>query len=251
MSIYSAQRWEAPDQKFIGHRDCLVRNMSRYSFIAPQAHGRCLDIGCGRGYGFDYLGSKCASCTGLEISEDFLKEARAQYPAVSFIHQSAEKLPFADTSFDTVTSFEVIEHIEDDRGFLHEVARVAAPGAVVAISTPNRLVASGDRKKPLNKFHVREYVAEEFRALLQSSFNDVTLFGQTERGIVDSSSTGVVSTLINRIPVRMKYLIPFYVQDVASVLLRSPLKMEDCCFVPDSFQNAHTLYAICRVTATS
>ena len=88
MSIYAAEKWEAPDRKFIGHRDCLGRNMSRYNFFAPHAWGRCLDIGCGRGYGFDYLKPKCASCTGLEISEAFLKEARAQYPNITFHHQN-------------------------------------------------------------------------------------------------------------------------------------------------------------------
>src|SRR4029077_13126624 len=98
MPFYAAEQWEPPDRRFLGHRDCLVRNMSRYSLIAPLARGRCLDIGCGRGYGFDYLKPKCASCTGLEISELFLKEARAQYPDIAFVRQSAERLPFDDGS---------------------------------------------------------------------------------------------------------------------------------------------------------
>jgi ubiquinone/menaquinone biosynthesis C-methylase UbiE len=246
MSIYAAAKWEAPDRKFFGHRDCIVRNMSRYHFIAPRAKGRCLDIGCGRGYGFDCLKPKCESCTGLDISETFLEEARAQYPGVSFVHQNAERLPFDDASFDTIINFEVIEHIEDDRAFLREIVRVAAPGALVAISTPNRLIASGGREKPLNKFHVREYAAEEFRNLLAGTFAEVMLYGQSEARASDASARRFPNSFINRIPVQVKYLIPFYVQDVLSVMLRPPLKLEDCRFDLNTFKKAHTLYAVCR-----
>ncbi|MEY2481377.1 MAG: hypothetical protein QOI04_2304 [Verrucomicrobiota bacterium] len=242
MSILSGEKWEAPDRQFIGHRDCMVRNMSRYNFIAPHVSGRCLDIGCGRGYGFNYLKAHCSSCTGLDVSDSFLQEARAEFPEISFVQHNAEQLPFADASFDTITSFEVIEHIADDNAFLSEIVRVATPGALVAISTPNRLVVSGGRSEPLNQFHVREYVAEEFRSLLVKHFAELTLYGQDDG---NSSSKGT-NALINRIPLRIKHLIPFYVQDVIGVMLRPPLKMEDCRFIPDSFDHAHTIYALCR-----
>lgn len=249
MPLYCAEKWEAPDRKFIGHRDCLVRNMSRYHFIASRARGRCLDIGCGRGYGFEYLKPTCASCTGLDISEKFLEEARVHYPEIAFVHHTAEKLPFPDASFDTITGFEVIEHIENDQGFLREISRVAAPGAVVAISTPNRIVASGDRQKPLNRFHVREYAAEEYRALLETTFAEVAVYGQSEMRTGNAASAGFANSLMDRIPVRIKYLIPYYVQDVVSVMLRPPLKMDACQFDLNAFSQAHTLYAICRASA--
>ena len=246
MSLYAVEKWEAPDRKFFGHRDCLVRNMSRYQFIAPEAKGDCLDIGCGRGYGFDYLKPKCTSCTGVDIAEAFLKEARARYPGISFLHQNAEKLPFDDATFDTITSFEVIEHIKDDTAFLKEIARVARPGAMVAISTPNRLVASGARKQPLNRFHVREYTAEEFRKLVAGVFSEVTLYGQSETVTGATTAGEFATSVLNRIPVQVKYIAPFYLQDLLSVMLRPPLKIEDCRFDVNTFANAHTLYAVCR-----
>jgi len=248
MAMFGDDKWEAPDRNFAGHRDCYVRNMSRYRFIAPQVSGRCLDLGCGRGYGFSYLQEKCTSCTGLDLSEDFLREARAQYPGVQFIHQNAEKLPFEDQSFDSITSFEVIEHIQDDKAFLREIKRVASPRAVIAISTPNRRVASGEGKRPLNRFHVREYEPEEFRRLLQSIFGEVVLYGQSEGG--DQDETGsFLGSMIDRIPVRLKYLVPVYLQNLLSVTLRTPLRMENCHFEPEVFLGAHTLYATCRVEA--
>ena len=243
--MFGDDKWEAPDRHFAGHRDTYVRNMSRYQFIAPQLRGRCLDIGCGRGYGFSYLQERCASCTGLDVSEDFLREARAQYPDVQFIRQNAETLPFEDQSFDSITSFEVIEHIQDDTAFLREIRRVASPGAVIGISTPNRKVSSGERKRPLNRFHVREYEPNEFRDLLQPIFGKVILYGQFEgNGTKKKSFAG---SLIDRIPVRLKYLLPVYLQNLLSVMLRPPLQMDDCHFEPEEFERAHTLYAICRV----
>ena len=45
-------------------------------------------------------------------------------------------LPFEDESFDAAVLGEVLEHVEDDRGALREVARVLRPGGVLALSVP-------------------------------------------------------------------------------------------------------------------
>jgi SAM-dependent methyltransferase len=243
--MFGDDKWEAPDRHFAGHRDTYVRNMSRYHFIAPQLKGRFLDIGCGRGYGFSYLQGNCPSCTGLDVSEDFLREARARYPDVRFLRQNAERLPFGDQSFDSITAFEVIEHIENDKAFLREIRRVASPGAIIAISTPNRRISSGNRKRPLNRFHVREYEPKEFRDLLQANFAEVILYGQSEGS--GSKKGSFAGSMIDRIPLRLKYLLPVYLQNLLSVMLRPPLQMDDCYFEPEKFECAHTLYAICRV----
>ena len=46
------------------------------------------------------------------------------------------RLPFADSSFDLVCAFDIIEHVEDDDGALSEVVRTAKPGGVVLMSVP-------------------------------------------------------------------------------------------------------------------
>lgn len=46
-------------------------------------------------------------------------------------------LPFVDSSFDTVTAIEIIEHLENPRHVFREIARVLRPGGVAVISTPN------------------------------------------------------------------------------------------------------------------
>jgi SAM-dependent methyltransferase len=45
-------------------------------------------------------------------------------------------LPFADSSFDLVCCFDIIEHVDDDDGALSEVSRAVKPGGVILMSMP-------------------------------------------------------------------------------------------------------------------
>ncbi|HEY4373749.1 MAG TPA: class I SAM-dependent methyltransferase [Burkholderiales bacterium] len=45
-------------------------------------------------------------------------------------------LPFTDAAFDLVCALDIIEHVADDESALSELARVAAPGAVLLLSAP-------------------------------------------------------------------------------------------------------------------
>jgi SAM-dependent methyltransferase len=48
-----------------------------------------------------------------------------------------QQLPFADSTFDSVFAFDVIEHVDDDARFVAELVRVTRPGGEIMISTPN------------------------------------------------------------------------------------------------------------------
>jgi len=45
-------------------------------------------------------------------------------------------LPFADSSFDLVCAFDIIEHVDDDEGALSEVSRTVKPGGAILVSIP-------------------------------------------------------------------------------------------------------------------
>jgi SAM-dependent methyltransferase len=243
LKLSEAENFEAPDRAFIGHRDILTRSLSRYYFIAPQVNGYTLDVGCGRGYGLDALRSASSGQVGADISIDFLRDAQFQYPATPFVRSGGDALPFDSATFDTIISFEVIEHIDDDLAFLYELKRLARGQALVAISTPNKLISSGQEGKLLNPFHVREYTASELNNLLYRVFSKVELFGQHERADNDSSMNG----LIDRIPISWKYLLPAHIQDMISVTLRPPLRLDECRFKTTDLERAHTFVALCKV----
>lgn len=234
-------RLEAPDRSFVGHRDILTRSMARYRFVTQYMRGATLDVGCGRGYGFDIIGHHSSAQFGVDVSALFLRDARAREPGRALALATGERLPFAAGSFDSILAFEVIEHIEDDAAFLRDLRRLARSNAFIAISTPNRLVASGDVLKPLNPFHVREYVADEFTRLLRQEFSSVTVLGQHDGPVAQIDRPG----LVDRIPMRWKYMIPTHIQGVLSVLLRRPLRPEDCRFERENLDRAHTFLALC------
>jgi SAM-dependent methyltransferase len=235
---------EAPDRDFIGHRDIVTRNMARYQFILPHVHGVVADVGCGRGYGLAILRRAATRCYGLDLSPEFLGDLQIEQPDIPAVLASGDRLPFANQSFDTLVSFEVIEHIDDDLGFLHELRRTIRPGGTLIISTPNRIAASGTATQPLNKFHVREYILDDFHKLLQQVFPVVQLYGQSE----GTSRRVHTDSIADRIPVEWKYLLPIHVQSVLSVLVRKPLRIEDCHFVTEHIEHSHTLLAICHVS---
>lgn len=69
------------------------------------------------------------------------------------------ELPFADGSFDAAMLGEVLEHVEDDRRALREIARVLRPDGVLAASVPAhpKLFGPSDRWAG----HVRRYARGE------------------------------------------------------------------------------------------
>ena len=160
--------------------DLLNEHMARYTFAARLARGkRVLDAGCGAGYGSAALAEAAESVTGVDIAPEAIEFARAHYQAanLSFEAASVTELPFADASFDLVIAFEVIEHLEDWRGFLAQACRVLAPAGQLIVSTPNKLYYTESRGvHGANPFHVHEFEFEEFFAELKSVFPHVSMF---------------------------------------------------------------------------
>ncbi len=103
--------------------------------LLAGARGRTLEIGAGSGYNLPYY---TAGVTELVISEpsEYMREhLRARLaddppPVGSYelVDAGAEHLPFADNSFDTVTSAYVHCTVPDPAAALREIARVLVPG---------------------------------------------------------------------------------------------------------------------------
>jgi len=104
--------------------------------IAPDAPFRLvLEVGGGRS-GLTSLLYPKSMVINLDSNPDYAKEAVNLKDFVRFVCGSATALPFPDHSFDAVTLFDVIEHIDDDKVAAAEVGRVIKPGGFVLLSTP-------------------------------------------------------------------------------------------------------------------
>ena len=104
-----------------------------------------LDAGCGDGRyiaALPELGPLPPRIVGVDIAERMLETARlaaAQADVdAEFVRANLEELPFESGEFDLVLSVQVIEHLLDPAGGVHELGRVVAPGGVVVLSTDNR-----------------------------------------------------------------------------------------------------------------
>lgn len=151
--------------------DNFVFQRSRLAYVeaARRVGGRVLEIGTGTGYGIEIIAPSAESFVTLDKFRSSEVESLPQ--GVEFREATVPPLPFDDESFDCVVSFQVIEHIKRDRAFVGEVRRVLKRGGKFIVSTPNRPMSL-----TRNPWHVREYTAEEFSALL-GDFSAVEALG--------------------------------------------------------------------------
>jgi SAM-dependent methyltransferase len=157
-----------------------VEHLHRYFVAREFCKGKdVLDVASGEGYGTALLGQTAKSAVGIEIDIQSVAHANRSYsrPNVNFIAGDACKIAAQDSSFDIVVSFETLEHIEGQEEFLAEVRRVLRPDGALIISTPDRDVYSAPGQ-PVNPFHVSELTRDQFKTLLEQSFQYVSVCAQ-------------------------------------------------------------------------
>jgi SAM-dependent methyltransferase len=125
-------------------KDIFGRNLYSAKFVEDIdiKEKNILDIGCGYGWFELYaVDVECKKIIGIEISSKDLVTAKNSInnSNVDFIVADALKLPFDDGVFDTVVSWEVLEHLPKDTEivFFKEVRRVLKDNGVFYFSTPN------------------------------------------------------------------------------------------------------------------
>lgn len=162
-------------------REIWYEHWHRYAFARTLARDkRVLDAACGEGYGAASLAGVAADVVGIDIDETSIAHAAKRYSRyrnLRFRAGDATELPFADRSFDLVTSFETLEHLAAQERLVHGFARVLSDDGLLIISSPDKHTYSelaGFR----NEFHVRELYREELLDLLMPNFAEVRLYGQ-------------------------------------------------------------------------
>ena len=166
----------------------LKEHIFRYEFAAKFAKGRVLDIACGSGYGTNILldpsyGDQVEQLIGVDIDEETIAYAkehyshrRAEYFTIDALSQDLDKKLGV---FDTIVSFETIEHIKEDELFIKNLAQLLKPNGKLIISTP---FGRGRGIPCSNPFHIHQYKEEEFLEML-SDFKTVDMYHQIDESI--------------------------------------------------------------------
>lgn len=98
---------------------------------------RVLIDGCGVGMYASQISSRfTAKVDAFDIEFERVQDAKTKIPHA--LVAAGEYAPYADNTFDTILSHEVIEHVNDDRLSAQEMVRVLKPGGRIVLFCPNR-----------------------------------------------------------------------------------------------------------------
>ena len=232
----SSERFDATRQDTV--EDVVMGLYHRYSYeVAARSlepGDRVLDVGFGEGYGATILR---ADYTGVELDDDLVEHARARYPG-RFESYDGATLP--DGPFDLVVSFQVIEHVQDADPWLAEIARV---GRRAMFATPNRIHRVGDGQRPWNRYHVREYTAEELREQLEPHFSDVRIYGvcaPEEVEAVERARYARAQRIARLDPLGLRYRLPARADGWVRQRLRKPAHATATDFSLDAFTHSES-----------
>ena len=150
-----------PAPSYLMRRDRILRMMRA---LPP---GQLLEIGCGAGALLDDLARMGHACQAMETSRAAraLAEVMLRDHAGVRVHEAAQD--GWQGRFDYVLSFEVLEHIEDDRGALKTWASWLKPNGHLVISVPahqRRWTASDEWAG-----HYRRYEQAQVVSLIEAS----------------------------------------------------------------------------------
>lgn len=105
--------------------------------LSPVRGAHVLDVATGTGMVSAELLARHPDCTivGLDQSAEMLAGARARFAGdarVELVEGQAERLPFADESFDALSFTYLLRYVDDPAATMRELARVLKPGGRIA-----------------------------------------------------------------------------------------------------------------------
>jgi 2-polyprenyl-3-methyl-5-hydroxy-6-metoxy-1,4-benzoquinol methylase len=114
----------------------IFRNRRARAIEKFVSKGRVLDVGCGRGILPALMRERGWEAHGLEFSETSARHARDVLRLPVFVGDFLES-PYADSSFDTVVLWHVLEHVPDPVATIRRARRILEPGGLLVVAVPN------------------------------------------------------------------------------------------------------------------
>ena len=146
-------------------------HLARYRWAARRAEGPILDAGCGSGYGTSILNAMFDMSYGLDVEQEALLFGAKHFPGPKYGRadiQSRKVFKDAGEEFNSITCFEVLEHLPHPDRALANFYKILKPEGRLYCSVPNedyypfRAETFKGEKYP----HLRHYKPGEFIDLL-------------------------------------------------------------------------------------
>lgn len=112
----------------------LVAEHRLAAIRADARPGRWLDVGAATGHFVEAAARAGMDAEGCELSSDAVARARARGLRV---HHGAVEDFAPDAPYDTITAFDVLEHLREPRPFLDRLRTWLAPGGTLALTLPD------------------------------------------------------------------------------------------------------------------
>jgi SAM-dependent methyltransferase len=172
MKIYTT---EITSDEIASDNPIHQRLFKAYVVAKDYIRGHLLEVGCGEGRGIETMLPLANSFTAVDKIEPVINSLQQRFPTGKFMAMNIPPLSgLADNTYDSIVSFQVIEHIQNDTLFLKEIHRVLKPGGVALLTTPNRSMSLSR-----NPWHIREYLPQELANLAKKFFPEVDMKGIT------------------------------------------------------------------------
>jgi 2-polyprenyl-3-methyl-5-hydroxy-6-metoxy-1,4-benzoquinol methylase len=202
--------------------DAIYRMVRRVLEERGIRGGRLVDVGCGSGSLWPFVEDRFERYCGVDAVryEGFPRDA--EFHGVDL--DSAE-WPRVVGSADVVAAVETIEHLENPWAFVRALARTAAPGAWVIVTTPNQLSALSlitlAIKRRFSAFQDSHYPAHR-TALLESDLQRIFEASGLRDSLIRYSHSGRLPLTPWHYPQLLARIAPRRLSDNLLIIGRTP-----------------------------
>ena len=154
--------------------------------VAPFLGDRVLEIGCGLGSFTVMMVNRGHHVTAVDINGNYVAATRqrlADQPHIAVLQGDATTMEWRP-EFDTILMLDVLEHIDDDIGFIRRLRGALRPGGSLVLKVPAGpwLYSSLDQELGHHRRYTRRSLARTYRAggyalSLCRPFNTVGILG--------------------------------------------------------------------------
>lgn len=109
------------------------------TLVERSGNERLLDFGCGTGFVLDLARDLFGHLDGIDATPAMLRQVDLSSGNVTVQEGMVESVPFPDDTFNMVTAYSFLDHLESHTAALAEALRVLRPGGLLYVDLiPNR-----------------------------------------------------------------------------------------------------------------